>query len=87
MPRKDRRYREDPDYAKKAREYQKERYIKEHPNAKRRDSYCDFETHREFAMNSGIQSYNEWRECFKLGLMPDGIYSSPDREFRRNGRK
>ena len=104
MPRKDRRYREDSDYAEKSREYQRNRYREDpdfaeksreyqrnyrkikNPNIKRRDSYHDFETHRELAMSSGIQSYNEWRECFKLGLMPDGIYSSPDREFRRNGR-
>ncbi len=81
------RYREDLDYAEKQREYQRNYRKIKNPNIKPRDSYCDFETHREFAMNSGIQSYNEWRECFKLGLMPDGIYSSPDREFRRNGRK
>ena len=78
MPRKD---------PEKRREYSREymrkfRKINE-PNTKHRDSYCDFETHREFAMNSGIQSYNEWRECHTLGLMPDGIYRDPDRAFGR----
>ena len=100
MPRKDQKDRmeyhrewrnKNPNYMKEWRKKNPnagwERYRKENPNAKRRDSYYDFETHREFAMSSGIQSYDEWRECFKLGLMPDGIYSSPDREFRRNGRK
>ena len=58
-------------------------YRKKHPNAKHYDSYCDFETHRELAIHSGIQSKQEWRECFKLGLMPDGIYADPERVFRR----
>ena len=72
----------------KSREYQKriyakERYIKEHPNVKRHDSYHDFETHRELAMNSGIESMREWAECSRRGLLPDGIYSHPEDVFRR----
>ena len=40
-------------------------------------SHYDFETHRELAMNSGIQSKREWKECYKMGLFPDGIYQDP----------
>ncbi len=60
-------------------------YRKKHPQVRKYayDSYHDFETHHELAMSSGIQSQNEWLECFKLGLMPDGIYQSPYRAFRR----
>ena len=48
-----------------------------------RDSYCDFETHRELAINSGINESREWWECHKMGFMPDGIYWEPGRAFRR----
>ena len=62
-----------------------EYYRKKHPNYKpRRDSpHYDFETHRELAINSGIQSQREWHECYKLGFMPDMIYFNPDKAFRR----
>ncbi len=63
------------------RAHQKKYYLKIHPNARSRESYYDFETHREFAMNSGIECIREWRECFKLGFMPDGIYRNPDKTF------
>jgi len=45
--------------------------------------YHDLETHRELAMASGIKTQPEWCECHKRGFMPDGIYFSPDRGFRR----
>lgn len=71
----------------KSREYHREymrKFRKEkNPNAKHHGSYYDLETHRELAMNSGIQSQPEWCECHKRGFMPDGIYFTPDREFRR----
>ena len=47
------------------------------------NSYHDFETHRELAINCGIQNQREWFECFKLGLMPDGIYQNPNKAFGR----
>ena len=65
--------------------YFKECYRKKHPNVKRRDAYYDFETHRELAMNSGINGSREWHECYKMGLFPDGIYHSPDDVFKRKG--
>ncbi len=61
----------------------REWYGKKHPNVKRHDSYYDFETHRELAMNSGIENMREWLECSKRGLLPDGIYSHPENIFRR----
>ena len=68
------------------REYQREWALKKakekNPNAKHH-SFYDFETHRELAINSGIQSQREWFECFKLELMPDGIYQNPNKVFRR----
>ena len=48
---------------------------------KRRDSYYDFETHRQLAMSSGIRTAMEWYECHKRGFMPDGIYSDPSKPF------
>ena len=63
--------------------YFKERYRKEHPNAKRHESFYEFDTHYQLAIHSGIQSNHEWRECCKIGLMPNGIHSRPDRVFRR----
>ena len=60
-----------------------EYYRKKHPNCKPQDSYHDFETHRELAMSSGIRTQMEWRECCKIGLMPNGIHSRPDRVFMR----
>ena len=77
------RYREDPDYAEKQREYQRNYRKIKNPNYKPQDSYHDFETHRELAINSGIENSREWHECFKLGLMPDGIYLDPYQAFRR----
>ena len=71
-------------------EYNRERYRKEHPNVRpqslsdmkeRCDSYYDFETHRELAINSGIEYIREWRECHTRGFMPDGIYRNPDKTF------
>ena len=61
--------------------YDRERYIKKNPIPMH--TYHDFETHRELAMSSGIRTHREWRECCKMGLIPNGIYSSPDRVFRR----
>ncbi len=55
---------------------------KKNPNYKPQVTYYDFETHRELAINSGIQNEREWYECFKRGFMPDGIYGSPDKSFR-----
>ena len=60
---------------------------KKHPNVKRHDSHYDFETHRELAMNSGIQNQREWFECSKRGLLPDGIYSHPDQSFRNSSKE
>ena len=75
MPRKD---------LEKSREYQRKWYIKKHPNVKRRFSgYYDFETHRELAMSSGVENMREWIECSKLGLLPDGIHSHPEKAFGR----
>ena len=74
MPRKD---------PEKQKEYYRQYKQKKNPNYKPHDSYYDFETHRELAMSSGIQSMREWRECFKLGFMPNWIYYSPERAFRR----
>ena len=76
------------EWRKKNKEYRidyfRNRYIKKHPNVKRRFSgYYDFETHRELAMSSGIQSQREWVECSKLRLLPDGIHSHPEKAFRR----
>ena len=66
------------------RDYFRNRYIKKHPNVKRRFSgYYDFETHRELAMSSGVENMREWIECSKLGLLPDGIHSHPEKAFRR----
>ena len=45
--------------------------------------FHDFETHRELAITSGINDAREWKECYKLGLFPDGIYSNPDQAFGR----
>ena len=67
----------------KNREYQRNYRKIKNPNIKPHDSYYDFETHRELAMSSGIEIQWEWYECFKLGLMPDGIYYSPHKKFRR----
>ena len=50
---------------------------KKDPNYKPRITFHDYETHRELAMNSGIQSKREWKECYKMGLFPDGIYQDP----------
>ena len=63
------------------RALQKKSYLKIHPNTRSRDSYHDFETHRELAVNSGIQSQPEWVECHQRGFFPDGIYRNPDKTF------
>ena len=90
MPRKDleknREYqrewrKKNPDYSSK---FHKLLYRKKHPNVKHYDSYHDYETHHQLAMSSGIRTQKEWFECFKQGLMPDGIYTDPSRVFRRN---
>ena len=66
----------------KSREY----YREKHPNCKHRyGAYHDFETHHQLAINSGIETALEWRECVKLGLMPDGIYQNPADAFKRKG--
>ena len=75
-----------PEDKEKRREYNRVKYLrnkKKDPNYKPQDSYHDFETHRELAINSGIQSQREWFECFKMGLFPDGIYSQPNHAFGR----
>jgi len=43
----------------------------------------DLEAHHQLALNSGIQSYDEWLECWKLGMMPVGIVRRPDRKFKK----
>ena len=54
------------------------------PNGSTADGlFHDFETHRELAINSGIQNQREWSECCKMGLMPDGIYADPQQAFGR----
>ena len=65
----------------KSREY----YREKHPNCKHRYGVVnhDFETHHQLAINSGIETALEWRECVKLGLMPDGIYQNPADAFKR----
>ena len=64
-------------------DYFRNRYIKKHPNVKRRFSgYYDFETHRELAINSGIENMPEWIEVHQMGLMPDGIYRRPDQYLK-----
>ncbi len=45
--------------------------------------YYDFETHRQLAMGSGIETALEWKMCHKMGLIPDGIYRNPDQAFGR----
>ena len=73
----------------KQREYECKRrllYRKTHPQVRKyyaQDSYHDFETHRELAINSGIRTEREWYECHKIGLFPDGIYQNPNTAFRR----
>ena len=47
------------------------------------DNFYDFQTHKELAVQSGIMNSREWVECHKMGLMPEGIYSKPERKFRR----
>ena len=72
------------EWRKKNPNYMKEWRKKKDPDYEpRKDSYHDFETHRELAINSGIENSREWHECFKLGLMPDGIYLDPYQAFRR----
>tara|TARA_B100000029_G_scaffold328293_1_gene320612 strand:+ start:441 stop:872 length:432 start_codon:yes stop_codon:yes gene_type:complete len=45
--------------------------------------YYDFETHRELAINSGIENMPEWIEVHQMGLMPDGIYRRPDQYLKK----
>ena len=79
------------EYQKKDRAYKREWASKKakekNPNAKTGTRwsgfYYDFETHREFAMNSGIQNVREWYECHRRGFFPDGIYSQPNQAFRK----
>jgi hypothetical protein len=81
MPRKsDKAYRERREYQ---RQWERENYRKKHPLSLHYDSYYDFETHRELAIHSGINYAKEWYECHTMGLMPNGIYHSPDRTFGR----
>ena len=67
------------------RALQKKSYLKIHPNTRSHDSYYDFETHHQLAIHSGIQSNQEWLECHKMGLFPDGIYANPAEAFKRKG--
>ena len=71
---------------KKIKEKQKQWYKNKHPNCKSHNSYYDYETHRELAINSGINEVREWHECFKMGLVPDGIYRCPDQKFKKKYR-
>ena len=74
MPRKD---------PEKQKEYHRD-YMRMYKGYKsKRDSFYDFETHRELAMNSGIKESREWKECHQRGFMPDEIYADPSRAFRR----
>ena len=45
--------------------------------------FYDYDTHKQLAMNSGINSAVEWHECHKMRFFPDGIYSNPNKAFRR----
>ena len=63
----------------KRREYQREW---ERKNRNKNFHHYDFETHRELAMNSGIETQREWWECHKMGLIPNGIYADPPQAFR-----
>ena len=47
------------------------------------NEFHDYDTHKQLAMNSGINSAVEWHECHKMRLFPDGIYSNPNKAFRR----
>tara|TARA_B110000014_G_C20115314_1_gene588867 strand:- start:2133 stop:2468 length:336 start_codon:yes stop_codon:yes gene_type:complete len=40
-----------------------------------------FAEHREFAIHTGIETSREWKEVYKLGWMPDGIYNDPGTIF------
>ena len=67
----------------KSREY----YREKHPNCKHRYGvfHHDFETHRQLAINCGIETALEWKMCHKMGLFPDGIYQDPAEAFKRKG--
>ena len=88
MPRKDPEKRREyyQNNKEQKREYQRNYRKINNPNVRRYNNlyhYYDFETHRELAMSSGIQSQREWIECHKMGLVPDGIYRNPYQAFRR----
>ena len=40
--------------------------------------------HRTFCIESGIQKSREWQEVGKLGWLPEGIYSRPDKQFNQS---
>ena len=63
----------------KIREYKEKRLGRK---IKRRVFY-DLETHRQLAMNSGIETTVEWLEVYKMGMMPDGIVSQPSESFKK----
>ncbi len=44
--------------------------------------HYDFQTHLDFARNSGIEGKTEWEEIASNGWLPDGIYHNPSDAFR-----
>ena len=76
---------------KKQKEYKRNWYLqyrqKKNPNYKPKVTFHDYETHHQLAMGSGIRTHREWVECYKLGLMPDGIYIDPAASFSKSYEK
>ena len=70
------------DWNEKNTEHRKE-YVRKKFNFKPRKTIFDLETHRQLAMNSGIETSREWQECYQLGLFPDGICCTPQEHFRK----
>ena len=75
------------EHIREYREKNKEK-IREH-NQKRlgrkikRRVFYDLETHRQLAMNSGIETVREWIEVYKMGMMPDGIVCRLSEFFKK----
>ena len=67
----------------KQKHYCSKKCLKESQINRFDDNFYNFQTHKELAVHSGIMNAKEWNECHKMGLMPEGIYSSPPRKFRR----
>ncbi len=66
-------------WRKKNPNYYRERWRNKNPM----QTYHDFETHHQLAINSGIETVLEWVMCHKMGLFPDGIYANPNQAFGR----